>query len=131
MAHKRHNQFFLCVLIRCKNIWMIDLFVSLTLSLYLLTVSFPTIQSELNRKFKFNTFSMSNYKSDITNKITATDIIQKSDVIFSKGTSPRMKSRSQSKMQNRSKYRNVSKLNLPMSNFASESIIRFTDIDLL
>ena len=118
------------MLIRCKNIWMIDLFVSLTLSLYLLTASFPTIQSELNRKFKFNTFSMSNCKSKINNKITVIDIIQKSDVIFSKGTSPRMKSRSQSKMQNRSKYRNVSKPNLPMSNFASDYIIRFADIDL-
>ena len=78
-----------------------------------------------------NNFPMSEEKSNITNKITGIDIIQKSYVIFSKGTLPRTISNNQSKLQNRPKCRNVSKLDLPMSNSASENVIRFADIDLL
>ena len=84
-----------------------------------------------DRKFKLNNFPMSNNKSDKTNKITCIDIIQKSNVIFSKGTLPRTISNNQSKLQNRPKCRNVSKLDLPMSNSASENVILFADIDLL
>ena len=84
-----------------------------------------------NRKFKCHNFSMSNIKSDITNKITGIDIIHKSNVIFLKGTLPRTISSTQSKMLNQSKCRNVSKLNLPMSNSKSENVIRIADIDLL
>ncbi len=59
---------------------MIDLFVSYFESLFmdcenknkLSNPGFPTIQI----KQEFNTFSMSNYKSEITNKITVIDIVQ-------------------------------------------------------
>ena len=84
-----------------------------------------------NRKFKLNNFSMSNNKSDKTNKITCIDIIQKGNVIFFKGTLPRTISNTQSKMHNRPKCRNVSKRNFPMSNSRSENIIRFAGIGLL
>ena len=41
-----------------------------------------TLQSHQNSNFNLNNFSMSKYKSEITNEITGIDIIQKSYVIF-------------------------------------------------
>jgi hypothetical protein len=84
-----------------------------------------------DRKFKSNNFRMSNNKSDKTNEITCIDIIQKSNVSFSKGTLPRTISNNQSKMHNRPKCQNVSKRNFPMSNSRSENIIRIAGIGLL
>ena len=77
-----------------------------------LQVTSQAFKSKRNRNFNLNNFSMSNNKSEISNKTTGIDIIQKSNIIFSKGTLPRTISNNQSKMQNRPKCRNVSKTKL-------------------
>ena len=96
-----------------------------------LVLRLQAFKSKRNRNFNLNNFSMSNNKSEITNETTGIDIKHKSNVIFSKGILPGTISNNQSKMQNRPKFRSVSKPNLQVSNSTSETVVRFTDIGLL